>query len=82
MPKLVHTKDGRFIEDIVLKEGQWLIGRRPECDISLDDTTVSGKHALLVVSPSKYMKGLLDVHLKTSAVPTAPRSTGRRSNGI
>ena len=33
MPKLVHSREGQFLEDITLKEGSWLIGRRPECDI-------------------------------------------------
>jgi pSer/pThr/pTyr-binding forkhead associated (FHA) protein len=64
MPKLVHTREGQFLEDINLEEGSWLIGRRPECDIRLDDDTVSGKHALLTVTGSVYMEGLLDVHIE------------------
>lgn len=64
MPKLVHSRDGQFLEDITLQEGSWLIGRRPECDIRLDDDTVSGKHALLTVAASVYMEGLLDVHIE------------------
>jgi pSer/pThr/pTyr-binding forkhead associated (FHA) protein len=64
MPKLVHSREGQFLEDINLEEGSWLIGRRPECDIRLDDDTVSGKHALLTVTGSVYMEGLLDVHIE------------------
>jgi pSer/pThr/pTyr-binding forkhead associated (FHA) protein len=64
MPKLVHSRDGSFLEEFNLEEGSWLIGRRPECDIRLDDETVSGKHALLTVAPSAYMEGLLDVHIE------------------
>lgn len=64
MPKLVHTRDGQFLEDIELQEGSWLIGRRPECDIRVDDETVSGKHALVTVAASVYMDGLLDVHIE------------------
>ena len=64
MPKLVHSRDGQFLEDITLQEGSWLIGRRPECDIRLDDDNVSGKHALLTVAASVYMEGLLDVHIE------------------
>ena len=48
MPKLVHSREGQFLEDIELTEGRWLIGRRPECDIRVDDETVSGKHALII----------------------------------
>ncbi len=64
MPKLVHSREGSFIEELNLEEGSWLIGRRPECDIRLDDETVSGKHALLTVAPSAYMEGLLDLHIE------------------
>lgn len=64
MPKLVHTREGQFIEDITLQEGSWLIGRHPECGIWVDDETVSGKHALLTVGESVYMEGLLDVHIE------------------
>lgn len=64
MPKLVHSRDGQFIEDIPLQEGSLLIGRRPENDIRLDDETVSGKHAQVTVAPSAYMEGLLDVHVE------------------
>jgi len=64
MPKLVHTRDGQFLEDIPLHQGSLLIGRRPECDIRLDDETVSGKHAKVTVAPSAYMEGLLDVHIE------------------
>lgn len=64
MPKIVHSREGKFLEDINLEEGSWLIGRRPECDIRVDDETVSGKHALLTVAGSVYMEGLLDVHIE------------------
>ncbi len=64
MPKLVHTRDGQFLEEINLEVGSWLIGRRPECDIRLDDETVSGKHVVVNVSASVYMEGLLDVRIE------------------
>ncbi|WP_455216662.1 FHA domain-containing protein [Kaarinaea lacus] len=64
MPKLVHTCDGTFLGETELTEGSWLIGRHPDCDIRVDDSTVSGKHALVTVNPSVYMEGLLDVHVE------------------
>jgi pSer/pThr/pTyr-binding forkhead associated (FHA) protein len=64
MPKLVHSRDGQFLENIDLEPGSWLIGRRPECAIRLDDEIVSGKHALLTVSTSLYMEELLDVYIE------------------
>ncbi len=64
MPKLVHSREGKFLEDIPLQEGSLLIGRRPDCDVRLDDETVSGRHAIVTVAPSAYMEGLLDVHIE------------------
>lgn len=64
MPKLVHTREGQFLEDIPLEEGSILIGRRPDCDVRVDDDTVSGKHAMVTIAPSAYMEGLLDVHIE------------------
>ena len=64
MPKLVHSREGQFLEEINLTEGSWVIGRRPECDIRVDDETVSGKHAKITVAASAYMEGLLDVHIE------------------
>jgi pSer/pThr/pTyr-binding forkhead associated (FHA) protein len=65
MAKLVHSRDGTFINEYSLKEGELNIGRRPDCDIILDDTTVSGYHAKIIVKPNQYMDGLLDVHGRT-----------------
>ena len=42
MPKLVHTRDGIVVEEYELKEGIVTIGRRPDCDIQINDLSVSG----------------------------------------
>jgi len=54
MPKLVHTCDGKFLGEI----------DHPDCSIRVDDSTVSGKHALVTSNPSAYMEGLLDIHIE------------------
>ena len=61
MPKLIHSCDGRFLGEFDLLEGTLNIGRDPDCDITLDDETVSGRHALITVRPSAYLEGLLDL---------------------
>ncbi len=61
MPKLIHTRDGRFVAEITLQEGTLRLGRAADCDITLDDDTVSGHHATVTVRPSAYLEGLLDV---------------------
>lgn len=77
MPKLIHTRDGKFIGELKLAEGRWMIGRRPESHIFLDDTTVSGKHALVIVTQSKYLKGLLDVHVEDQGSTNGTRVNGK-----
>ena len=61
MPKLIHTRDDRFLGEHDLQQGTLSIGRAGDCDISLDDETVSGRHALITVRSSAYMEGLQDV---------------------
>lgn len=64
MPKLIHTRDGKFQREWILKPGNLLIGRHPDCNICVDDTTVSGRHAMITVRPSAYLEGLLDVFIE------------------
>jgi pSer/pThr/pTyr-binding forkhead associated (FHA) protein len=64
VPKIIHNRDGQFQKEWVLKPGNLLIGRHPDCDIRLDDTTVSGRHAMITVRNSPYMEGLLDVFIE------------------
>jgi len=78
MPKLVHTCDGTFLGEIELEEGTWLIGRHPDCDIRLDDSTVSGKHALITASASVYMEGLLDVTIEDQSSTNGTIVNGKK----
>ena len=78
MPKLVHTREGKYVDEIDLKEGSWLIGRHPDSDICLNDATVSGKHALITVKPSAYMEGLLDVHIEDQGSTNGTTVNGRK----
>lgn len=47
MPKLVIKFDGVVIDQIVMKQGDMAIGRRPGSDILLDNLAVSGNHATI-----------------------------------
>ena len=47
MPKLVIKFDGVVIDQIVMKQGDMVIGRRPGSDILLDNLAVSGNHATI-----------------------------------
>jgi pSer/pThr/pTyr-binding forkhead associated (FHA) protein/ribosome-associated protein YbcJ (S4-like RNA binding protein) len=47
MPNLVIKFDGVVIDQLVLKQGDMSIGRRPGSDILLDNLAVSGNHATI-----------------------------------
>ena len=62
MAKIIHTRNGKPYKEYTLKPGTLTVGRRPGSHIQLlDDTTVSGSHAVITVTPSEYMEGLFDV---------------------
>jgi pSer/pThr/pTyr-binding forkhead associated (FHA) protein len=44
---VVRSGGGRSGESFTLREGQTTIGRSPDCDIFLDDVTVSRHHAVI-----------------------------------
>ena len=78
MPKLTHSRDGRFLGEFDLQEGALSIGRAPDCDITLDDETVSGRHALITVRPSAYLEGLLDVLIEDQGSSNGTVVNGKR----
>jgi pSer/pThr/pTyr-binding forkhead associated (FHA) protein len=47
MGKLVVKFQGRVVNEITLKLGEMKIGRKPPCDIVLNDPGVSGEHAVV-----------------------------------
>lgn len=48
---IVHGGSGRPDESVVLTGERMTIGRSPDCDIFLDDVTVSRLHALVLDRP-------------------------------
>ena len=64
MYKLLHSRDGTILNEYELKEGSYVIGRRPDCDIRIDDSTVSGIHAEIKVEPSEFMEGTFQVSIE------------------
>lgn len=77
MAKIVHSRDGTFLREYPLKVGKFTIGRRPDSDIVLDDTTVSGRHAQLEVSKNNYMDDLLDIHIEDKGSTNGTQVNGR-----
>lgn len=78
MPKLVHTINGAIFEQYPLEAGQLRIGRDDGNDISLDDDAVSGRHVDIVVKPSRYLDGLVDVWAKDVGSTNGTLVNGKR----
>lgn len=78
MPKLVHTRDGIVIEEYDLTDGTMSIGRRPDCDIQINDLSVSGKHATIRVKANQYMDGLKDVFIEDAGSTNGTQINGKK----
>ncbi len=59
--KLKHIVKGLVVSDILLTEGELTIGRNEGNHLRLDDASVSGEHARLIITPNEYMPEMLDV---------------------
>ena len=77
MLKLVHSRDGTILKEYTLQPGTVRIGRHPDCEISIDDATVSGLHAQITVKPSEYLEGSFDVRIEDNASTNGTRVNGK-----
>jgi len=58
MPKLILTHDGAVIKEFLLDEERITIGRKPSNAIHLDDPTISGEHAAILMLQHAYVEDL------------------------
>lgn len=54
MAKLVLTLEGDFLAEFPLDEVRLSIGRRPNCDIRLENLAISGEHAFVVSEGGEF----------------------------
>ena len=64
MYKLLEIVDGNVIREHTLAEGVFRIGRHPDNEFQPDDASVSGKHAVITVTPSPYLDDGLDIRIE------------------
>jgi len=76
MLKLVGT-DGKRFYSWVLKPGKYITGRRPECDFSVPDRTVSRDHAEIEVTSDENQIFLTDLGSHNGTLVDGERITGR-----
>lgn len=59
MSKLIVKYNDEIIEEVALKQGDMTIGRRPGCDIVIDNLAVSGNHAtIFTVGDDSFIQDL------------------------
>lgn len=58
MPRVVLTHEGAVLKEFPLDKERTTIGRKPQNDIQLDDPTVSGQHAAIMMLQNAYVEDL------------------------
>lgn len=58
MAKMILMHEGTIVREYILDKERTTIGRKPHNDIQLDDPTVSGEHAALLLIQNVYVEDL------------------------
>lgn len=82
MAKLILSVDDVTIKEIKLAPGVYKIGRKPECEIQLDDATVSGEHAHIEVMADQQQPGRLQVYAMDRNSTNGTLVNGREINRL
>jgi hypothetical protein len=77
MPRLILTHDGAVIREYNLDKERTTVGRKPHCDVHLEDPTVSGEHAVFLNLQHVYVE---DLGSTNGVVLNGKRITKRQLN--
>lgn len=64
MSQLALLVDGVVAQLFTLEKAKMLIGRSAQCDIHIDDASVSNNHAVILVTPSELLDGHYDIFVE------------------
>jgi len=64
MIKLKHIVNGAVVSEIDMSAGDFTIGRNHGNSLQLNDSDVSGEHALLTLVPNSYLPQQLDITIR------------------
>lgn len=72
-----------IVEDVVIKKWEIteeviILGRAGDCDIQIDDQSVSSKHARLVVEADPYLDGSTSTYLEDLRSTNGTELNGRK----
>ena len=78
MIKLVHSREGATLKEYTLGEGDYIIGRGTDSDIYIDDETVSGVHAKIMVKPIEHLDGAYEIFIEDQGSTNGTLINGRK----
>lgn len=64
MAWLVQLLDDVVVHKFEIKQAKTLIGRKPSCDIVIDDAAVSSTHAQIILQPNSYFSEYQEAFLE------------------
>ena len=64
MLKLKHIVNAVVVSEIILPEGDFTIGRNKGNSLQLEDSVVSGDHAVLTLTSNEYMPEIFDISIE------------------
>jgi len=62
--KLKHIINGAVVSEIDLNQGEFSIGRNHGNSLQLDDSVVSGQHAVITMTPNSYLPEVFDISIR------------------
>ena len=78
MPKLVYTANHVVVSEYPLEEGELSIGRAADCQIQVDDGTVSSVHTKICIKPSEYFEDQLEIFAEDQGSTNGTYVNGKR----
>ncbi|NNJ92876.1 MAG: FHA domain-containing protein [Gammaproteobacteria bacterium] len=75
MYKLAIVHKGKVEKNIRLTAGTMVIGRKPECNIQLDEKMISGQHAEITIKPDEIL--LKDLGSTNGTLVNGQKVTGK-----
>lgn len=73
-----------IVEDVIIKKWEIteeiiILGRAADCDIQIDDQSVSSKHARLVVEPDPYLDDATAIYLEDLKSTNGTELNGKKA---
>lgn len=78
MSKLIITTEDNIVSEVELERRSYSIGRKPDNDVHIDDSTVSGSHAIVEVRANPTLEELDDIRIEDLGSTNGTLINGRK----